>query len=251
MPWGDEELNHDGPVALWFQIADRLREAIDKGEFLPGDLLPSESSLNQRFGVSRTTSRAALNFLEQEGRIRRRSGRGSIVLPALVDQPLDSINSFAEDMQARGHRPGYRSSRVSKIRLRQEEAAALRVPVGSRGLAVERLLLADDEPIASSRSVLNLGPLGGHRLPTARELDRGSLYAWLDSACGIRLVGGEEFIEASVADEPLAISLGIAIGAPLLIVRRAARDRAGTPIEYVVTRYRADRYRLKISLLRR
>lgn len=251
MSWGDEELDHDGPVALWYQIAHCLREAIDKGEFLPGDLLPSESSLNRRFGVSRTTSRAALNCLEQEGRIRRRSGRGSIVLPALVDQPLDSINSFAEDMQARGHRPGYRSSHVAKVRLRQEEAAALQLPVGSWGLAIERLLLADGDPIASSRSLLNIGLLDGHRLPTAKELDRGSLYAWLDSACGIRLVGGEELIEASLADETLAVSLGIAIAAPLLVVRRTSRDRTGTPVEYVVMRYRADRYRLRISLLRR
>src|SRR6266851_5454848 len=97
MKWNTQDLDA-GPVPLWAQIADRLRTAVEAGVFCPGDKLPGEADLNRRFGVSRTTARAALDRLEQEGRIMRRSGRGSIVLPPRVERPLNLLSSFAEDM---------------------------------------------------------------------------------------------------------------------------------------------------------
>ncbi len=57
-----------GLIPLWFQIADRLNKAIERGEFSPGEKLPSEAELNRQFGVSRTTARSALDWLENEGR---------------------------------------------------------------------------------------------------------------------------------------------------------------------------------------
>ena len=78
MAWDDEDLQR-GPIPLWFQIKERLREAIQRGEFAPGDALPPESALNRRFGISRTTARAALDSLEHDGLVSRRSGHGSIV----------------------------------------------------------------------------------------------------------------------------------------------------------------------------
>ena len=65
MLWRSEQLS-DGPVPLWFQIAERLRGALETGEFGAGEKLPSESDLNREFGVSRTTARAALDRLEHE-----------------------------------------------------------------------------------------------------------------------------------------------------------------------------------------
>ncbi len=89
MRWDDVNLD-EGPVPMWSQIADRLRRAIEDGTFKPGDALPGEAEINKRFGVSRSTSRAALDHLETEGLIKRRSGLGSIVIEpqrgALLEQ---------------------------------------------------------------------------------------------------------------------------------------------------------------------
>lgn len=250
MAWCDEDLDSDGPVPLWYQVAERLRLAIEKGEFRPGDLLPSESGINNRFGVSRTTSRAALDSLEQQGLVRRRSGRGSIVLPTRLDQPLDSLTSFAEDMRARGHTPGYRTHRVTRVPAGAEVAEALAIAAGSSVLCIDRTMLADAEPIALSRVILNQRLFGGHRTPKIADLDRGSLYEWLRTMCGISLVSGEEVIEAAVADGVAAEALGVPRRAPLLVVRRTSRDPGGVPVEHVVTQYLASRYRLRISLPR-
>jgi len=102
--WNAEQLS-DGPVPRWFQIADRLRAAVGRGEFSPGDRLPSEAEIGMSLGVSRTTARAALDRLEHDGLIVRRAGKGSILLPPRVEQPLRSFAGFADEMRARGLRP--------------------------------------------------------------------------------------------------------------------------------------------------
>jgi GntR family transcriptional regulator len=248
VPWDDEDLV-GGPVPLWFQISERLRTALEKGEFVRGDALPSETALTKRFGVSRTTARAALDYLESAGLIERRSGRGSIVLPPKVDQPLNLLTSFGEDMRARGLRPGYRDVHTAVVRAGAEVAAALGVEPRTPVVRVDRLHLADDDPIALSSSYIS---------PTAvapdDPIDEGvlsmSLYAWLEDHRGVRIAGGTEVIESDVADEETAARLQVPVGAALLVARRAARDQAGAPVEYAVRRYRADRYRYRIELSR-
>lgn len=247
MAWDDEDVDSDGPIPLWYQIAHRLQTSIDKGEFQVGELLPSEAAINDRFHVSRTTSRAALDSLEQQGYVRRSSGRGSIVLPGRLDQSLDSLTSFAEDMRARGYNPTYHTRRIAPISAGAEVAEELSVPAASTVLCIDRTMLADGEPIALSRAMLNHRLFGTRRRPSIAELDHGSLYAWLQTTCGIRLVGGTELIEAATADEDDAAALGLEKGAPLLVVRRTSRDSNGVAVEHVVSRYVASRYRLKLT----
>ncbi len=106
--WDDVKITDTGRP-IWTRIADRLRYAIVAGQFAPGALLPGESELNRRFGVSRTTSRAALNQLRAEGLIARYAGRGSVVLPTRIERRLDKLSSFSEDMQDRGYTPSWAS----------------------------------------------------------------------------------------------------------------------------------------------
>ncbi len=239
-----------GSPPLWFQIADRLNKAIEQGKFSPGEKLPSEAELNRQFGVSRTTARTALDWLESEGRIFRRSGKGSIVLPPVVDQPLKVLSGFAEDMRARGLRPSYRTRAVLEVPASVAVAEALKVTAGAPVVAIDRLLLADGYPIGVSLAMLSPAVVPAARSPTIAELDSGSLYEWLERACGIRLVSGEEFIEAAVADLAMSTALEVAVGAPVLVARRTSRTADGTPVEYVVLHYRADRYRFCVELVR-
>lgn len=238
-------------MPLWHQLAERLRNAIDKDEFGEGDALPSESALNRQFGVSRTTARAALDHLEHEGLIVRRSGRGSIVLAPRVDQPLNLLASFTEDMRARGLNPSYHVFTVKVVRARAEVAACFGVERSSRVVMIKRLLCADERPIALSVSWLAPGILQGRKVPTVAELEAaGSLYDWLEREYAVRIAAGSQFIEAAGADRELAERLQVPVGHPLLVARRTARTAGGTAVEYVVTHYRADRYRFKVELVR-
>lgn len=239
----------EGPVPKWFQIADRLRKAIETGQFVEGDALPSESALNRRFGVSRTTARAALDDLENARLIARSSGRGSIVLPPQVDQPVNLLSGFGDDMRSRGLAPSTRTLGLRQAMVTSEAAAALGVDPGAQTVVIRRLLLADGSPIG--HSVIWLHPVvltQGH--PTAAELERGSLYEWILRNSGLRIAAGTQFVEAEAAQEELAGHLGITRGDPVVVARRTSRDANGQVLEYVTTRFRADRYRFRVEMVR-
>ena len=178
MSWNEGNLSSEASP-LWRQIADRLRRSIASGEFRPGDVLPSETEINATFQVSRATARASLERLRQEGLIRRQSGRGSIVLAPKVEQPVNELASFSEDMRRRGLRPSYSTFSTENAPTTGEAAEALGVGDGALAFHIRRLLLADDEPIGMSESWLAPWIFAAGRQPTPEELDAGSLYAWL------------------------------------------------------------------------
>ncbi|GIJ10711.1 GntR family transcriptional regulator [Micromonospora andamanensis] len=61
------------------QLADVLRARIATGEYVPGDLLPSETRLSQEYEVGRGTVRRAVGLLRAEGLVDAASGRGTRV----------------------------------------------------------------------------------------------------------------------------------------------------------------------------
>jgi len=235
---------------MWSQIAERLRRAIEDGTFRPGQALPGEAELNRRFGVSRTTSRAALDFLEAEGLISRRSGRGSIVIEPRIERPLSRLSSFSEDMRARGLNPSYRTVSLQLTLASQPVAAELKITPNSPVLEIERILLADQSPMATSLTYL--APVAFERagLPTVGDLDGGSLYNWLQETASVALTGGHERIEGAIADVTTAKSLGLKQPAVVLVCHRTSWSSARQPVEYVVLHYRADRYSFQVGLAR-
>jgi GntR family transcriptional regulator len=251
MAWNDTPLQ-DGPTPLWHQIAARLRLGIDRGEFVSGDRLPSESQLFEAFGVSRTTARAALDSLENDGLITRRSGKGSILLEK-IDQPSQRLAGFAEDMRLLGLRPSYRTRSIRSIPCPDDWIALFKFKARQKKhlVEVERLLLANKKPVGLSRSWFAPALLGLTREPRMSELDEGSLYAWIEAQSGRAIVSGEEFVAATVADAVTAPILDVSEKFPLLSVTRTTRDQSGATIEYAELLYRADRYRLRVELTRK
>jgi DNA-binding GntR family transcriptional regulator len=70
-------------VPLYQQIAAILRDAITAGEYEPGRVLPSETTLSQEHGVNRLTARKAVRLLVDEGLVVVVTGRGAYVAPDL------------------------------------------------------------------------------------------------------------------------------------------------------------------------
>src|SRR5256885_12676349 len=94
-----------GPVPLHHQVYLDLRAALEHGEWRPGDLLPPERQLAERYGCSLITVRRALSELTREGRIQRTRGRGTTVLPARIERDFGGTLSFTEEMEDRGLDP--------------------------------------------------------------------------------------------------------------------------------------------------
>ena len=90
-----------GNKPMYRQIADALREKINAGELKPGDALPTESSLQEAFSVSRVTVRQALKLLTEEQIIESIQGSGTYVKEERVNYDIYQLTGFYEKLADR------------------------------------------------------------------------------------------------------------------------------------------------------
>jgi GntR family transcriptional regulator len=226
----------------------RLREALLEsiGGLPEGTALPTERELCAEFSVSRATVRHALQRLEHEGRIYRRQGKGTFVARVKIEQRL-GLTSHTESMRAQGLVPGSKLIDVSRIPAGPEVATALRLDEDAEVLRIERLRLADGEPIAIEVLFLNAERFDGISAALGQS---GSFYQLLHSDYGVELASAEETIEAVVAGSREAGLLGCDEHSALLLLSRLSLDTRGRPTEYVRSLYRGDRFRFRRHLER-
>jgi GntR family transcriptional regulator len=212
----------------------------------PGSAMPTERELCQTFSVSRATIRQALGQLEIEQRIYRRQGKGTFVAQPKIEQPLE-LMSHTEGMRARGIIPSSKLIDVRRVPAGIEVGARLGLSSKAEVLRIERLRLADGDPIAIEVVFLNADRFDGI---TAALSDSASLYQLLSSNYGVELASAEETIEAVIAEGREAGLLKCQPGMPLLMLSRRTLDTKGEPTEFVRSLYRGDRYRFQTGLRR-
>lgn len=241
-------VNRSSPLPLYVQLENALLERIRDERLKPGDRLPSETEIEGQYLVSRATIRTALNRLVAAGRIERMQGLGSFVArPRPTHKTL--LNSFTENMRAQGFRPHRKLLRAGVVEPDAEIRAALRLPRGDCQ-RIERLLLADDRPIAIARTWLPVELLQDRlHLFSVQALVSTSLYEILQGPeMGLRLDHGVETIRSSCASRPEAKLLECRTGSPTLVVRRTAFDPRERPVEYSVLTFAGDRYEYHVEL---
>jgi GntR family transcriptional regulator len=226
----------------------RLRESLVEmiRGLSEGAALPTERELCERFDVSRGTVRQVLQRLEDEQRIYRRQGKGTFVAPAKIEQRF-GLTSHTEEMRASGHEPSSKLLDVSRLPAPPEVAAALALPEGAEVLQIERLRLADGEPIAVEVLYLHAQRFDGISAALGEDV---SFYQLLHSQYGVELDSAEETIEAVIASPRVARMLDCVQPAPLLQLSRLTVDTRGRPVEYVRSLYRGDRFRFRQRLQR-
>lgn len=233
---------------LYTRLQDHLRALVADGRLSPHERVPSERELSERFGVSRMTARHALSQLVAEGVLYRRRGAGTFVAEPKIRQGLLTLTGFTEDMLARGLRPGARVLDLGVHAAPPEVAAALEIAAGEPVVRIERLRLADDQPMALERSHLPAGRFPGLE---RHSLHDRSLYRVLAEEYGLVLRSARQTLEPAAAGRREADALQIKRGALLLLLERTTYDDAGRPIEFVRSLYRGDRYKFEVELVRR
>ncbi|MFL5680064.1 MAG: GntR family transcriptional regulator [Chloroflexota bacterium] len=233
-----------GPIPLHHQVYMDLRAALDAGEFRPGDRLPPERELSGRYGCSVITVRRALTELAREQRIERTQGRGTFVLHPRIDRDLVDPLSFTEEMQQRGLDPETRLVAARPESAGEGVAAALRLEPGSPILYLERLRVADGEPL-----LLEQVHLPAERFPglLASDLEHRSLYGILTERYGVHLARARETLEPVLLRAREARLLGQPRRSPALLVDGIAFTAEGAPVEFARTYVRGDRTRYYVE----
>jgi GntR family transcriptional regulator len=239
-------LDRYSATPLYLQLKGLLEQEMVNGILKPHSRVPSERELSEQFAISRMTVRQALTELIQEGRLYTRAGKGTFVAEPKIRQQLQSLTGFTEDMRARGFDPHTRVMTRAIIPAAERVAQSLNLREGAPVFCLERLRLADDEPMAIEVSCLAFA--GMERLQT---LDlSGSLYAVLRDHFGLYPALADQEFEAALARPHERALLHLPEGAPVLKIQRTTYDDERRPFEYVESVYRGDRYRFVARLTR-
>ena len=229
------------------QISSWLRGEIEGGSFQSDQRLPSESEVCERFGVSRITVRRALQTLESEGLIYRRQGLGSFVADRRVNKGLVRLTDFQQDMEMAGLKASSTVLHRARVPCPEAVAARLELEAGAPVFRVDRLRLADGEPVALDRTWF---PLPYGRLLEEQELEGTTFYRVLEGDYGIPVVSGRYRISAAPADIEAAEALQVPEGEALLLIERTSRTTGERPLYFQRRFYRRDRVVYELELAR-
>ena len=229
----------NSPLPRYYQLKEIIRERIRSGEWKPGDLIPSERELSEKYGISRMTARQAITDLVNEGLFYREQGKGTFVSQRKITQQLIHLTGFTEDIRARGQRPGTKVISAEMHPADEATAEKLRIPSGTPIFRLQRLRLADGEPLAIEVSQINFK---GCQMLLEENLEQNSLYRVLETKYGISLMEADQELEAGLAGNEEAQFLKISVGSPVLFTRRTTYTERNQPVEYAKAVYRGNKY---------
>src|SRR5437899_8906292 len=144
--------NRNG-LPAYQRIQSDLRERIESGELLSGDVVASERDLARIHQVSLMTARHALTSLEREGIVERRQGIGTFVAAPKIH--FNKLMSYSEQMSSRSLVAGSKVLFAKVLDNENEAAARLSLPPTSHIIKLERLRHAAGEPFALETCYIN------------------------------------------------------------------------------------------------
>jgi GntR family transcriptional regulator len=230
---------------LYQQIKQRLVNSLQAGEWLPGQAIPSENELAQRYRVSQGTVRKAIDELSTDNLLVRRQGKGTFVATHAEQATQYRFLRLTPD---EGGDAGLQRQMLECRRMRApaEVVRLLALKPGDAAVQVRRLLLArlttagpTDQPLPGAAGLrpvvlddlwLPGAPFKGL---TAERLEawRGPLYRLFEAEFAVHMVRAEEKLRAVAAGPEEAALLAVPLGTPLLSVERLAYTYGDKPVE--------------------
>lgn len=237
------------PIPLYYQLKKQILGMIDGGVLKEGDMITPENELCEMLNVSRPTVRQAFSELVSEGYLVRYKGKGTYVSkPKLEEQFLSKLETFNNEMTAKGLTPRTRVLALERLTGPHEASEKLQIPLDAPLIYLSRLRSADEVPLVYVETFLAYDTYA-----KLMELDFGeaSLYESLETLYNTRIIMARREIEAINARRREASLLQIAVGKAINLVKTVAfGDDFATPIEYSVARYRGDLSKFSINTFR-
>ena len=232
-----------GTLARWEAIASQLRDDIVQGRFAPGERLPNEQELAERFGVNRHTLRQAMQSLSREGHVHVRQGRGTFVRELVLDYALQRRTRLSENLASVGERA------------QRELLLQVRMPAGSFGAPL-RVHARSGVEVLETRVSVRGRPVGLSRaaFPCPRLAGVGDIVARVGGITqALRELGVADYTRARslvstrLPTQAEADALARAATQPVLVVQYVNIDGSGVPVEAGTTLFAADAVQLTVE----
>jgi len=237
---------HHAP--LYAQVEASLAASIVDGTLAPGTQLPAEHSLIERFAVSRTTIREAVQNLIRRGLVEIQRGKGTFVSQPKISQELTQLTGFVEDMRVLGRQASARFLDQEIVPANQTVSRQLDLPVGTLVVRIRRVRLADNLPLSFDETYL---PRELGEKVVQNDLEAEPIFSLLEEKYDTPLTEAEYRLEAISADVVAANALGISAGSPIFLIERTSYSIGQRPVDYEKLHYRGDQIQFVTRLARR
>ncbi|NMF88065.1 GntR family transcriptional regulator [Aromatoleum petrolei] len=215
---------------LYRQIKSLILQALESGEWRPGQVIPSEQELASRFSVSQGTVRKAIDEMAAENLLVRKQGKGTFV--ASHNDPR-ALFRFLRLVPMDGDLAHPQSVPMDCWRAKagQEASRMLGIEQGEPIIIVRRLLKFAQKPVVIDEIYLPGEIFQGLTLEVLQSWN-GSLYSLFETRFGLRMIRAQERIRAVAADRSTSETLRVPEGTPLLSVERVTYTYGDKPVEW-------------------
>lgn len=226
---------------LVIKLRDRISDLMRESGLKPGDKLPTEAELTQRFKISRPVVREALKLLEQDNLIYAEHGRGRFVSPmsaVQVDRPITVFESVTDMTRHYGYETVNKVLSIAEEAPSELVARQLQILGGERVIRIERLRLHRDQPIMYC---IDYVPRG---IVSARLYDidwSGSLLALLESYRNRPRMSAASVSAVTLPDEVIERNDLRDFG-PALLIAETCFNAAGMPVNYAMDYHRGSHF---------
>ena len=211
-------------------------------EYCPGQKIPSERVLSERFGVARMTLRHAIEVLILEGKLERRPGSGTYISNQCYSLSA-RCRSFSTEMISRGLKPENKLLTSKIISADKVNSSKLRIPLNSKILKFTRLRFGSEIPMAYQTTSI---PLAYIDEVDFKDLE-GSLEDLLLNSFGIAITTSQTEISGDFVDQKISKLLNITTTTPCLVKESLDMDQRSRIIMWNKTWYNAEQFKIKFD----
>jgi GntR family transcriptional regulator len=204
--------------------------------------------LVERFKVSRTTVRKAVQNLVERGLVEVRRGKGTFVTQPKITQELTELTGFVEDMQTLGRTATAHLLNKRIVPANESVAHHLALTPGTLVVWLQRVRLADRVAMSFDETYL---PRDLGEKVAKNDLEAEPVFALLENKYNTPLVGAEYKLEAAAAEPIVAQALQVPAGSPIFLIERTSYTTGNRPVDYERLHYRGDLIRFVTRLARR
>lgn len=238
-------INKYSNVPLYCQLKNLIIEKIENGDFVADTKIPSEQDFCEQYNISRPTVRQAINDLTTNGQLYKMKGKGTFVsaqkiyihvkdYTGFTDSILDSKNPSAKSILSIETVNGQENPKISEIfstrpELKSEFAA----------ITYTNTLSNDMVSLNVSYIPLWLFPEVCEDIQSNKDVLRGKYPLIPNNA--------KSMLDIISTDQKDAVYLKLQPGQPLIRINNILYSKSGQPVEYIVTKYRADKTRLQFE----
>ena len=238
------------PKSKFEDIYHDLKRKVEQGDYLYGELLPSENTLIGVYDCSRNTIRRALSVLAEDGWVQSVHGKGVQVIYQPTEKndfTVGGIESFRETSRRNQFTYETRVIRFQPITADEQLAKKTGFPRGTELLWVERVRVIGGKALIRDVNFFLKDAVAGLTEDAAAH----SIYAYLEQELGMQIVTSKRRITVERATDTDRRNLDLQGYDCLAVVTSNTFNSAGTMFEYTQSRHHPEYFSFQDTATRK